>query len=181
MRYELNKGKSELVSCIALTILLFSINDSCADDSKSDWQSYGSALAGGTYGMVQETNGSWIAPEWGLYDVLGSSRGKPKAVNANLKLGISKKINDNFIALELGAALQNFDAKTMLGTGCRNVSTGATCNTTAIPVIARTKIKTYQTLSTRMGHVFREKTLFYASVGAALGQMQKEVTQQEDV
>jgi len=171
----MSKKNSKLVSCIALTVSLLSINYSCAENGKSDWQKYGGVLVGGSYGNVKEGAGYWVAPDYDDCYVLGSTKARPKAVNANLKFGINKKINDNLVGFELGAALQNFNAKTAVGPAYSIVI--GTGDGTHVPAIARTKIKTYQTLSARLGHIFKEKTLFYVSGGGATGQIQKTLTQ----
>ena len=164
-------------------ITLITLSASVFAEDKINWTGFsGSVMVGRDWGHVGEGNGlvSYIPSPPGEINIISGGVGSNiKGWSGNIKLGYNKQFDNNLIGIELGGTWQNAKSgKESPNTNQQNIS-GAGCPCSVIPdtaaslSTAQTQVKTYETLSARLGHIFNETTLVYVSGGAALGQIKR--------
>jgi outer membrane immunogenic protein len=162
-----------LIQKLAL-VLLLPIPITVFADDKIDWTGlYGSALVGLDFGHVGEGNGTGFstayAPNSNTFsDGIGADL---SGLSGNLKLGYNKQYDSNLIGVELGATWQSAESKNGVMDTLYN-GIADTPNATR----TQTKIKNYETLDARFGHIFNETSLGYIKAGVAIGHIERSLT-----
>jgi outer membrane immunogenic protein len=158
-----------LLKLIIISLLAFS--SSIFADEKIDWNGfYGSAMIGRDWGSVGMGNGTiaYYAPT----QIVGTNSNSFDGLSGSLKLGYNKQFNNNLIGLELGTNYQGSSAKGESSVGY--IISGIFYPTNGLQSLA--KIKTYETLTARIGHIFNDKTLVYLQGGGAVARIHKSIT-----
>jgi outer membrane immunogenic protein len=160
-----------------ILIALITLSASAFAEEKIDWDGfYGSAMIGRVWGHVGDDTGTfnYVGDNFGNYQIsgIGSSF---DGFSANLKIGYNKQLDTNLIGIELGGSWQASKAN---GIALTTYNGGA--DSTPYSVLSVNKIKTYETLSARIGHIFNDKTLVYISGGGVVGQIKSTLNQTAD-
>lgn len=181
---QTKKGISVKKSSLAVLLTLLSAN--AIADETNNWDGlYGSVLIGYTDGDVKEKDGlsTYINDDNSFnseYLHYGNGKASMSGISGNFKIGYNKQIaNNNLIGLELGATFQEADSKRSMYNAYTELDDNSFNNTDdlANPLSIKTKIKNYQTLALRFGHIFNEDTLVYGLVGGAVGRVERNLTQ----
>jgi len=167
-------------------ITLFTLSLSVSADEKIDWTGfYGSAMVGRDWGHVSEGGGhsTFTSPDYPGYiyeaSLLAHDGSSLKGWSGNLKLGYNKQIDQNILGVEVGAVIQSTRAN---GNAIETWDTvPQTFPTTDNPsgLLSKTKIKNYETLNLRAGHLFDNKTLIYGTAGVAVGEIKRTLYQSD--
>lgn len=170
-------------------ITLFTLSISVSADEKIDWTGfYGSAMVGRDWGHVSEGGGhsTFTSPDYypgyiyetSLFSHDGSSF---RGWSGNLKLGYNKQINENVFGIEAGAVIQSTRANGNAIETWDTIPAAFEGPTTDSPsgLLSKTKIKNYETLNLRAGHLFDNKTLIYGTAGVALGEIKRTLYQSD--
>lgn len=151
---------------------LLALSSSIFADEKIDWNGfYGSAMIGRDWGSVGMGNGIMGYPI-GPTPIVGTNSNLFDGLSGSLKLGYNKQFNNNLIGLELGTNYQESSAKGESSRGL--IYNGVFTPDSGLQSLA--KIKTYETLTARIGHIFDDKTLVYLQGGGAMARIQKSIT-----
>ncbi len=150
--------------------------------AKSDWDGfYSSLMVGSSHGDVNE-NDSYLTGYTGdylnSYRTTNNSDSSFNGTTFNLKLGINKEIESNLIGLELGGTLGSLEARNEKTSGYWVSTMFFTPGNESSwnGFIANTKINNYETFSARLGHIFNNSLLMYFKTGAAVGRIERRVT-----
>lgn len=151
---------------IVLPVLLLVVSSSVFADEKINWNGvYGSAMIGRHWGDIGGDDGTWTYVPDEQYRFSGDSSSL-RGWSGNVKLGYNKQLDNNLLGIELGGTWQTRSANAVAIT-----SYDGAPDSTPYSVMSKTKVRTYETLAARIGHIFNNTTLVYVSGGAALGQI----------
>ncbi len=163
-----------------LTILLVLLSFNTLAAENISWDGfYGSALLGGDFGDVNKKNGlfKYYKPDGTVQssNVVIGNNSSLDGITGNLKLGFNKQLlTNNIIGIELGSSLQDLEAD---GIAIAKYGSTSASSPDGPPyhMLSKVKIKTYESLSIKFGHIFNKTTLAYISGGAALGQLKSKL------
>lgn len=158
---------------ILLVAFFLGINNPAFSQSNFNG-AYGSVLFGGVYGNTSEGKGGVTYLQDNTpYTTNGHGGTSLKGWGGALKFGHNKVYGDKLLGLEAGLAIQDFQNTSPISSTYQD-SMGDTY-TDDFPMSMTTRLKNYQTLSLRAGHIANGKTLLYVSGGAALGNISRQL------
>jgi len=155
-------------------ITLFTLSISVFADDKIDWTGfYGSATVGRAWGHVSEGDGTGDSSQYfPIHNTISDGIGADlRNWSGNLKLGYNKQFDNNLIGIELGGTLQSSESKN----GVMNTKLNGEPDTPNA-TFTKTRIRDYETISVRLGHIFNEKSLVYLKAGAVTGEIKRSLT-----
>jgi len=152
-------------------ITLFTLSISVFADDKIDWTGfYGSATVGRAWGHVSEGDGTGDSSQYyPIHNTFSDGIGADlRNWSGNLKLGYNKQFDNNLIGIELGGTLQSSESKN----GVMDTKLNGEPDTPNA-TFTKTRIRDYETISVRLGHIFNEKSLVYLKAGAVTGEIKR--------